>query len=413
MPAATTAPSEITSGPVIITVGPDGGDVRGNDSAALQAAADEVARRAPGGGGLLLIKAGAYTMFDSLHIRCPMTVRGEGARTILLKCPQFKTTLVEDFDLSEYEAAVADSSGLRVGMGVSILDHHNSQGWNVTVRTILAINGQRIRLNGRPERDYTATNGAIMRNAFSLISGRCVEGVTIENLVVDGNLEQNRDCELDGCRGGGIYLHDVRRCTVRGVIARNVNGDGISWQTTEDVLVEDCEAYGNTVKGLHPGTGSPRTTVRNCRAHHNGWHGLFICWGVRHSRFENNICDDNARYGISIGHKDTDNLIADSTMRRNGVAGIEFRNEPAASAAHRVALCRNVIEDNGSPETPGIGVKIDGGTEGTLLEANTIRDTRPAGQRTQAVAVWVGPKAQPPTIVPGNTIDGEIVRLTE
>ncbi len=395
------AAAEANADGVVVRVGQDSGDVIGNDSFALQRAADEVARRAPAGGGTLLIGAGTYTMYDSLHVPAPMTIRGQGEATVLRKCAQVRTKLLQDFDLSEYVMKVENPQGLRVGMGITLKDSAQQSGWECSVRTIVAIKGQDVRLDRRPERDYGLAQGAWAQNSFPLISVRQVNGVVIEDLLTDGNLEENRDIHLDGCRSGGIYFHDVRGCTVRRCIARNVNGDGISWQTTEDMLVEDCQAYGNTGLGLHPGTGSPRTTVRNCRAHHNGQVGLFLCWGVRFSRFENNILEDNP-VGISIGHKDADNVFINNQVRRNSRYGVLFRDEVETTAGHRCTFRANVIEDN------ALGIQIDGVTRGTVLEDNVIRDTRPAAERKQTIAISVGASAEDAHIASGNRIEGEV-----
>jgi parallel beta-helix repeat protein len=401
--------AETTRRSVTVTVGPDGGDFKGSDSIALQKAADEVARRAPGGGGTLLIKGGAYLMYDSLHIRAPMTVRGEGLKTELVKCPQFRTKLTEDFDLSEFTVKVEDASGLRVGMGVAIKDKQRHTGWDVTVRTVVGVDGRSVRLDRRPERDYNvARQEAWLGNAFPLISVRNVDHVVIEDLVANGNLNENRDVPLDGCRGAAIYLHEAKHCAIRRCVARNYNGDGISWQTTQDITVEDCEARDNAGLGLHPGTGSPRTLVKNCRARGNRNVGLFLCWGVREGRFEGNVVEENGTYGISIGHKDTDNLFVNNQIRRNGVGGVYFRDETQGNGGHRCTLRGNVIEDNGKAGQPGFGVKVDGATFDTLLEGNTIRDTRPQPQRTQTVAVHVGEKARNITIRSSNKIEGEV-----
>jgi parallel beta-helix repeat protein len=48
---------------------------------------------------------------------------------------------------------------------------------------------------------------------------------------------------------------------------------------------------------------------------------------VRHGLFEKNILEDNGRFGISIGHKDSDNLLLRNTVRGNHQDGIHFRNE--------------------------------------------------------------------------------------
>ena len=390
----------------VVTVGRRDADFVGADSFAVQAAADELARRAPGGGGALLIRAGTYTMYDSLHVRCPMTVRGEGGQAVLVKCPQVRTHTVESFDFGETAARVADAAGFRPGMGITVKRDDDHTGWGVTVRTVVAVDGNAIHLDRRPETDYP--QDAVLQNSFPIISVRNVDGAVIEDLVADGNLDENPDVHLDGCRGAAIYLNLVKRCAVRRCTARNFNGDGISWQTTEDVTVEDCTVCGNVGLGMHPGTTSLRTVVRNCRASRNGKVGLFVCWGVRHGRFEGNIFEDNGRHGISTGHKDTDNLFLNNRIRRNAGAGIHYFDEDRVHAAHRCTIRGNVIEDNGTAGDPGVGILIQGATDETTIEGNVIRDTRPAPDRTQTVAIRAGCRAHNVVIAPDNTIAGEI-----
>jgi hypothetical protein len=120
------------------------------------------------------------------------------------------------------------------------------------------------------------------------------------------------------------------------------------------------------------------------------------------------VLEDNNNYGISIGHKDTDNLFLANTVRRNAVAGVAFRNDPVTTAGHRCTLKENVIEDNGRAGKGGIGVLINGETTGTVLEFNTIRDTRPESERTQKTAIEIGPKAEAPVTESNNRIDGTL-----
>ena len=391
-----------------ITVGPDKGDFVGTDSLILQKAVDELARRAPDGRGTLVIATGIYTMFDSLLPSVPMTIRGEPGKTVLRKCPQFRSRLAEDFELSEMVLRLEDASGLRVGMGVTIKDDQHEYGYDVTVQTVEAVEGCDVRLDRRPQRDYRVSREAWLQNSFPVISVSGLKDVVIEDVIVDGNLPENPNNLLDGCRGGGIYLYQVKRCTLRRCVARNFNGDGISWQMTEEVVVEDCEANGNTGLGFHIGTGGLQTAMRRCRSHNNSNTGLFLAWSVRQSRFEDNTLELNANCGISLGHKDTDNLFLNNRVAANAVIGIQFRDEPQFNAAHRCTLRGNLIEDNGSPQRPGIGVDIEGETVGTLLEANTIRDTRPIDRQTQLTAVHVGSGACNVTLKSSNKIEGEI-----
>src|SRR5262249_5985951 len=146
-------------------------------------------------------------------------------------------------------------------------------------------------------------------------------------------------------------LYRVRNVTVRNCTARNYNGDGISFQITQDVKVEHCESYGHAGYGIHPGTGSEAPVVENCWLHHNDDIGLFLCWRVRHGRFANNRIENNGHYGISIGHKDTDNEFTENTIARNGVSGVYFRTETLLNSGHRNTFRSNQVLDNGSQKS--------------------------------------------------------------
>ncbi len=181
------------------------------------------------------------------------------------------------------------------------------------------------------------------------------ENVTFEDVTVDGNKAENT--YLDGCRGGAIYLYNVRNVTVKNCVARNYNGDGISFQISDNVHVVNSESYGQTGYGVHPGTGSANSVVEHCHLHNNGDIGLFLCWRVRHGQFHDNIIEDNGHYGISIGHKDTDNEFTNNTIARNGVSGVYFREETFANSGHRNTFRNNKVLDNGSPKA-GYGFYI-------------------------------------------------------
>jgi hypothetical protein len=174
-------------------------------------------------------------------------------------------------------------------------------------------------------------------------------------------------------------------------VVRNFHGDGISFQQSNDVTVADCVVEDNTHLGLHPGSGSQRPTVRGCLARRNGTDGLFLCWRVRHGVFDGNRLEENGEAGISIGHKDSDNLLRDNHVVRNGTCGVLFRDEAAGMSPHRNRLERNTIEDNGrSPGSPGIRVR--GEPDALIFEGNTIRDARPTDRKTQTVGVLIEPR---------------------
>jgi hypothetical protein len=210
------------------------------------------------------------------------------------------------------------------------------------------------------------------------------KNVVLEGITVDGNKQEN--AYIDGCRGGAIYLYRATNVVVRNCVARNYNGDGISFQITDHIKVLDCESYGHTGYGVHPGTGSPNATVEHCRIHNNGEVGLFLCWRVRHGTFANNVIEKNGRYGISIGHKDTDNLFTNNTVARNGFCGVYFRMESFANSGHRNTFRGNTVVDNGDARR-GYGFYVEPHAGEIVIENNRIGETR-SEKGTQRLGVY-------------------------
>ena len=103
-----------------ITVGPADADVLGTDNVAIQKAIDRVAAA---GGGTVIIKAGVYTLHNSVRLASHLTLRGEGTdKTILQKDPGVRSRLKLDADYGEFQATVADARPFAPGMGVTIVD---------------------------------------------------------------------------------------------------------------------------------------------------------------------------------------------------------------------------------------------------------------------------------------------------
>jgi parallel beta-helix repeat protein len=286
-------------------------DVIGSDNVALQKAAAMLHS-----GDVLEIGAGTYRLENSLFVPSGVTVGGIAGQTILRKAAGAENPLIEDGDYGESQLTVAYAQQFRAGMGLTVLDDVEKNGWDVSVTTVTAVEGNRLKVSPMALRDYDAEQKhARVQNTFPILCAIDTQDVVLENLIVDGNKGEN--AYLDGCRGGAIYLYRSSNALVRHCVARNYNGDGISFQITETVQVLDSESYGNTGYGIHPGTGSNRPTVKDCRIHDNGQVGLFLCWRVRHGQFSHNTIENNGRYGISIGHKDTDNLFAKNTISGN------------------------------------------------------------------------------------------------
>ena len=382
-----------------ITVGPSNTDIIGSDNRALQAAVDYVAGL---GGGTVEIAAGEYIMRDSLHLRSNVTVRGVRGETILRKAKAAVSPLALDGDYGEEQITVVDPEGFAVGHGVAIWDR-GSGGFHTTVARITGQSGNTFSIDKPLNADCMLTGNAQAATVFPVVSGYHIEGARVENLTIDGNKGEN--VHLNGCRGAGIFLYRgfgtvIEHCTVR-----NYHGDGISFQQSNDVTVQHCVSQDNSGLGLHPGSGSQRPTIRDCTASSNSEDGLFLCWRVRHGLFENNVLENNGRFGISIGHKDTDNLLRFNQVRGNAKHGVMFRNESLGMAGHRNRLENNTIENNGRDEDSA-GIRIAGHTKDLIFRNNTIRDTRPKEERRQSTGIRID-EAAGEVLLEGNEIDAE------
>ncbi len=386
-----------------LTVGPDKGDLSGSTEKVLQAAVDAVARA---GGGTVRILPGTYRLRNAVYLASGVRLLGSGADSVLVKEPSTTTKLRLDSDWYDQEITLADAKGFQLGDGVCLRarDPHNG-GTTVIKRTLVARSGNRFKLDRALRENLWLAGEATASTLFPLLSGENVSGLVIENLALDGNRANNAN--LDGNYAGCIFLQDCKDVAIRGVVARNNNGDGISWQICHDVVVENCQSQGHAGLGLHPGSGSQRPIMRGNRLTNNDI-GLFFCWGVRHGLAEKNVIEDSKSYGISVGHRDTDNLIRDNDVRRSGKVGILFRAEKGkAFAPHRNRVVDNRVRDSGGDE--GVAIDVQGETEGVALVKNELRESRGPAKRT---GIRLGPRTSG-ILVEGNRLDGFAVEVAD
>jgi hypothetical protein len=358
-----------------VSVGPRKADLVGTTDRVLQAAVDYVARL---GGGTVRVLPGTYQLRNSVFLRSGVRLLGSGLDSVLLKAPSVTTRLAADSDWYDQEITLADATGFELGDGVCLRtkNPHNG-GTEVLKRILVARSGKRFRLDRALRQNYWLMGESTAATLFPLLCGDEVADIVIEDLVLDGNRKKND--HLDGNYGGCIWLQDCNRITIRGVTARHNNGDGISWQVCHDVLVEKCHSHDNADLGLHPGSGSQRPIIRGNRLERNTI-GLFFCWGVKGGLAEQNVIDESKNYGISIGHRDTDNLVRDNDVRKSGKVGVLFRPERGkAFAPHRNRLEKNRILDSGPMD--GVAIDVQGETEEVTIRGNDVRETRGRGKR--------------------------------
>ncbi|MCX5660621.1 MAG: right-handed parallel beta-helix repeat-containing protein [Planctomycetota bacterium] len=308
-------------------------------NATIQEAVD---RAAEAGGGIVRVPAGLYLMHDALHLRTGVRVIGEKG-TVLRNVPSVVSKIPNYIGYGHFEFSVAEPEKFKVGMGVHILDD-GAVGFYTTVATIIERRGDQFIINRPFSHDYhTANNGRVI-SVHSIVEGENVHDASLEDITLDGDLEHEKH-NLNGCRGGGIFLIGCGRVSLRRVEVTRYKGDAISFQQCHDILVDSCHVHHNAGGGIHPGSGTVRYVMRGNSSHDNGGFGIFYCLRTTHSICTGNDIRNNGQAGISIGERDTDHYIAHNTIAGNAKAGVDFR-VPVHTSGDRVVLRANAIGPN-------------------------------------------------------------------
>lgn len=368
----------------VITVGGPEADIPGFTSGAIQLALDALKTR---GGGIVKLNPGVYDIIGPVRLSDNTSLTGAGKSTVLRKCDGFKTSFIVDADWGMLKAVVKDASGFKKGMGIQLFDEKHSDGWDVTTAKITDIKDNVIYFDNNTFCDYLASLNGTVTNGCSIVEAVGIQNAKIANLVVEGNKTKND--YINGCRGGGIYIHKSKNCLVENVVVNEFNGDSFSWQITENITIKGCEVSNGNGLGFHPGTGSDHSIVENCISHNNKGDGIFLCWRVQNGIFRNNTVYSNGDNGISIGHKDTDNIFENNHVYENGNQGVLFREETEQNSGHRNTFTNNTIENNGVTKEAS-GFYIGGETHDIKIANNTIRST---GKGNQTTAILVGKKS--------------------
>lgn len=360
-----------------LTVGENSGDFQGANDRVIQAALDYVARL---GGGTVRILPGTYVFRNAVWMPSRVRLIGSGADSVLTRGASVRIALAADSDWYDQEITLTDGRAFSVGDGVVLqaVNPHNG-GQTVIKRTLVAKNGHRFKLNDGLRENLWMSGKPECASLFPLLTSENTSDVLIEDLTLDGN---RSNCEnFNGNYGGCIFLQDCNRFTIRGVTARNYNGDGISFQICHDVIVENCHSHDNADLGVHPGSGSQRPVLRGNRLERNS-QGIFWCWGVRYGLAEDNLIDGNRLYGISIGHNDTDNVMRNNQIRNSGRFGLLFRDENRGQDfwPNRNTFENNRIENSGGDD--GVAIEITGRVKDLQIASNSIVETRGPAQRT-------------------------------
>jgi Ca2+-binding RTX toxin-like protein len=143
--------------------------------------------------------------------------------------------------------------------------------------------------------DFNARINGIVRTALET-----VENVTVANLTIDGNRDNNT-----GHQAGFIS---------------GVKDDG-SGRTQSNITLSGVEIKNCTAYGFNPHEFTYDLTIENCVSHNNGLDG-FVADGVVGGVYKNNIAFNNDRHGFNIQNASTDIDLIDNKAHENGSAGL-------------------------------------------------------------------------------------------
>jgi hypothetical protein len=397
-----------TMHPMTLTIGQTEGDLVGKDDKIIQAGIEYLNRL---GGGTLQILPGIYTIKNAIYLHPNITLKGSGERTVLKMGAGFVTPTIRNIDGGEYGIQVKDPTGFKPGIGM-MLRTSAPEAWQIKTHTVTVtrVDGDIIYYDKIADKDFNIKSQCTAATIFPILTAENVDNVTIEDIVLDGNKDQNE--HINGNFSGAVFLHLCNNWNFKNVTAQNYDGDGFSWQTCNDIHLENCKSFNNTDLGFHPGTGAQRPVLINCIGRGNS-EGMYFCWNVTDGFVDNCKFSENIKYGISIGHRDTDNLIQNCLIENNKEVGILFRKDSDDDffAGNRNLIKNCIIKDNGTSKE-GVGIDITWKTKDITIE-NTKFVSSEAGK--QKIGIKIGKDAQGIN-ASGNTfekIDVEIKNLKE
>jgi len=402
--SATSQPVTATNRPMrnrqtlVLTVGQTEGDLQGKDDKTIQAGVEYLNRL---GGGTLRLLPGTYLLQNAVYLRPNITLQGSGETTILKKADSIVTPLARDSDWFEYGVQVTDVAGFVPGGGIMLRSKTGPGDWQYDVirATVTTIRGNVIFLDRLTQKDFWTDKDATAATVFPLLTAENVDDVAVKDIVLDGNRDQNE--HINGNFSGAVFIQHCNRWRFENVTARDYNGDGFSFQVCDDIQFQSCRAMNNADLGFHPGSGSQRPAFRDCTAKGNSL-GLYFCWAVSDGLAENCTLSENKRYGVSIGHRDTDNVIKNCTIERNGEVGVLFRSEGTEfRGGHRNRIESCAIRDTGR-EQSGIGIDLQGKTQDISIRNTKLENTAGGKQKT---GIRIGKETQR-VLLQDNTFDG-------
>ena len=357
----------------------------------IQAAIDSL----PPPGGIVTIPPGTYLLKRAICLRSNVTLQGAGPSTILTRAEQARAKPTKTAQKGERAVSVESTDGFEVGIEVGVKSRKMG-GWYVTHAFITAIEGNVIELDRPLTKTYEVSDNAVVINYFPAINVTAKSNVVIQDLCIDGNIEENPGPETD-FTFEAIHFWRATGSVIQRCVVRGWPSDGIGVQGGSNVKVLNCTASGCRGHGYHPGTSLRHAVWDGNLGHHNAADGLYFCANVqfivvsnsvfhhnggdgigglggggdRYNVVSSNVCEANRQHGIeAVGG--TENTIADnicinnSQMKAGAFAGIAIHDTTHTTVTGNRCL------DNQKKPAQLVGIRESGKSDHNLFVGNHL-----------------------------------------
>ncbi|MCA1809987.1 MAG: right-handed parallel beta-helix repeat-containing protein, partial [Lentisphaerae bacterium] len=340
----------------------------GSTTAGIQEALDAL----PESGGMLCLKSGRYLVRRSIHLRANVTIRGEGAATILMRPTPIFFTLTAVAPALPVEAELSAVDGLQPGDEIYIRDKGQG-GWHARHIIIEHIHNKLVQgsiVAGDPRRSYSPDADGHGGNFFPMIMIPGSHNAMVADLAIDGGPHVYSREQMPGFTCSGVHGVKAENLRVRDITVRRWPSDGISAQGgsafVTECLVEDCLGH-----GFHPGSNITHSIWNNNIARRNGQDGFYFCRGVRNAIVSGNLLIENRMNGIgNLSAPDAYNVVTGNVIARNGRHGIE------AFEALGNVIGNNQVRDNSQSDVGRFaGIRLESHAD-NIVTGNLCLDTQ-------------------------------------
>lgn len=288
----------------------------------------------PATGGTVLLLEGTYNIGMPIYPLDYTRLVGQGKGTIIKVGNKVESVLIVDAVAGQNTITVSDITGFRVGMDVTIFDDIHTGYNHGENNQILSINSETkvIRLASALKYSYTTANNAVIFSAYNAIECHGKTHITIENLTLDGNKNNNRIGNYDEWQNG-VYLKNSHYSVVKDCLIYNFSMVGVlgshyidgDYDGSERCLITNNTIYGCNMNAMH-------------------FHGL------KKSIISGNVCEDGTQAVIYFIESDDNEIIGNVML--GGSNGL------MVLASDMNSIIGGTIK---SPSGKGIGIASGGG----------------------------------------------------